>query len=131
MDREALINLLEELKALRRRWCAESVDDEEDMWTEIPAFLDRAVPEMEKALGIPPSTLVIDEAIYGTEDTVRDVIDFVREAVILDSLHIKVDNRNLGGDPVPGQAKTLTVTYQYAGEIKTVSAREQQILKIN
>ena len=51
VDIEALRGVLKEMQELRDRWCAEEIDDAEEMWVDIPEFLSRAVPAMEAAIG--------------------------------------------------------------------------------
>jgi len=131
MIEKRLKEILEELKKARKRWCRETVDDAEDMWSEIPELLAYAVPAMEEALELPSSVLEINSAMYGTDNVLKNVTDAVKEYVVGDHLELKVDNSNLGGDPVPGQVKTLTVTYSYRGKIECIGAREQQMLRIN
>lgn len=51
MDREALKEVLQDMKDLQARWCKDGdIDDAEDMWIELPEFLDKNVPKMEKAI---------------------------------------------------------------------------------
>jgi hypothetical protein len=54
MNRKALIEVLERLKNAQKRWCAEEMDDAEEMWSDIPEMLDEIVPMMEKALECEP-----------------------------------------------------------------------------
>ena len=131
INESKLKEVLETLKESRNRWCAECVDDSEDMLTEIPGLLTYAVQVMEEALGLPPSTLEIDSAMYGTENILRNVTSTVEGLIAGDRLEILVDNGILGGDPVPGYKKALTVTYLTKDGPKCVSACEGETLKIN
>jgi hypothetical protein len=47
---QTLAKILSTLKTARDRWCAEEVDDAEEMWIEIPEMLDEIVPELESTL---------------------------------------------------------------------------------
>lgn len=47
---EKLKGLLEELKVAQKRWCAEEVDDAEEMWIEYPDFINRAIPIIEEVI---------------------------------------------------------------------------------
>jgi hypothetical protein len=49
-DEDRLLRVLERLQRARARWCAEAVDDPEEMWMDIPEMLDVVVPEMESVL---------------------------------------------------------------------------------
>ena len=50
-DRAELRQILAEMKALQKRWCAEEVSDGEEMWIQIPEWLNKAVPKLERILG--------------------------------------------------------------------------------
>lgn len=127
-----LKKVLEALTKSRDRWCAECVDDSEDMLTEIPDLLCYAVRSMEEALGLPLSTMVIDSAMYGTELVLRNVTQTVESLIgTAKYMELQVDNGILGGDPVPGSVKTLTVTYMTQDGPKCVSAKEGETLRIN
>lgn len=64
MNRSLLIEVLERLKAAQKRWCAEEMDDAEEMWSDIPELLDEVVPKMEQALIENPATA--DQESRGT-----------------------------------------------------------------
>lgn len=49
MDSE-LEKVLVFMKESQKHWCADTVDDAEEMWTEYPYFLDWAIPIIEKHL---------------------------------------------------------------------------------
>jgi hypothetical protein len=131
INESKLKEVLTALTKSRDRWCAECVDDSEDMFTEIPELLSYAVQTMEEALGLPSSTLVIDSAMYGTDLVLRNVTSTVKDLVVGDHLELRVDNGILGGDPVPGSVKTLTVTYMTQSGLQCVSAKEGEMLRIN
>jgi hypothetical protein len=69
-DRDVLIEILETLKAAQRRWCAEEVDDAEEMWSDVPEMLDEIVPKMERVLNQPRSneTVELREALHEVLD---------------------------------------------------------------
>ncbi len=46
----ALERILEKLQKARERWCAETVDDPEEMWLEVPELLDDIVPKLEEVV---------------------------------------------------------------------------------
>ena len=100
-----LKEVLETLKKARKPWCRECVDDPEDLMQEIPGLLTYAVQTLEDALGLPPSTLEIDSAMYGTELVLRNVTQTVEDLVVEDRLEILVDNGILGEIPCPGLRK--------------------------
>lgn len=50
VDIGPLFEILDRLKEAQKRWCAETVDDAEEMWMDIPEMLDEIVPKMESAL---------------------------------------------------------------------------------
>jgi hypothetical protein len=45
---DELLKILEAMKSARQRWCADVVDDPEDMFLEYPEFLNWAIPSLEK-----------------------------------------------------------------------------------
>jgi hypothetical protein len=126
-----LKNVLESLQIQRKFWCAECVDDPEDMMNGLPDLFTRLVSEMEEALGLPCSVLRITSAMYGAKGRFKDVTDIIENNVVEDHLEMRVDNSTLGGDPAPGVVKTLEIYYNYNGIKNCVSAREQQMIRIN
>ena len=133
LDIRVLRDILDEMKKLRDHWCAEEVDDAEEMWTEIPPFLAMAVPAMEKALGdaysIPP--LEIISAKYGANGTYIDVTEKLKANGFktFDSIEIKISNA-IFGDPIFGYIKELIVQYKLGGEEGTIRAKENETLVI-
>lgn len=70
--------------------------------------------------------LNIVTAYYGTESRKVDVSRAVRAYVRDGRLELKVENDSLGGDPMPGVAKALWVTYSInGGRSQTVRAEER------
>ena len=45
-----LTELLRELKEAQKRWCADEVDDAEEMWIEYPDFIQSTIPKIEELL---------------------------------------------------------------------------------
>lgn len=45
-----LKDVLKSMKESQARWCTDEVDDPEEMWTEYPEFLNRAIPILESCL---------------------------------------------------------------------------------
>lgn len=80
------------------------------------------------------SVLRIISAFYGPKadpKTGRDVTGVVQRAVQRNSLELVVGNETLGGDPAPGQGKTLAVTYgTKGGGSDVVTVREGAILTL-
>lgn len=70
--------------------------------------------------------LTIISAYYGTESRKVDVSRALRAYVRDGRLELKVENDNLGGDPIPGVAKVLWVTYSInGGRSQTVRVEER------
>jgi hypothetical protein len=77
-----------------------------------------------------PEGLVIHGATYGAGDQTRDVAQILRSKMSGGSLNLRVCNENLGGDPIKGVVKTLTVDYSYAGERRTKAIPELEMLSV-
>jgi uncharacterized delta-60 repeat protein len=71
-----------------------------------------------------PSRLRVIEASYGAGSTYVDVSSYVSAGISSSSASMSVSNTAFGGDPVPGQVKTLYVTYQDRTGRYLISARE-------
>lgn len=79
----------------------------------------------------PASTLVIVSAIYGANGTFADVKSYVQSKIVNSAVNMMVSNANLGGDPLPGVTKYLTVTYQVGtGNSQQTTVREGLTLTI-
>lgn len=127
MDLEALKEVYTRMEELRKRWCAEEdIDDAEEMWQDIPPFLDWAAPAMGRALGLlPPPLLVITEAYYGCSTTFIDVKNLVSDMVIKErSLSLNVLNTTFKKDPCPGLAKKLKLFFMDHQEKKYLEIPE-------
>ena len=73
--------------------------------------------------------LEILSARYGNENRFADVRELLQSRVQNDRLSFKVTNAAMGGDPVRG-AKTLRLSYGWAGRTYEVTARENQQVSI-
>lgn len=79
----------------------------------------------------PGGRLVIDSASYGGEGRWLDVTRTVRTLQRGDHLDIEVGNDLFGLDPLPGQRKTLSVTYRRGNEpANTVHVSERDRLRL-
>lgn len=74
--------------------------------------------------------LKVLRARYGREGQWVDVTGAVAKAVQGDRLSLRVSNE-LGGDPAPGLAKSLEVTYSAGGNPETTEARENENIEIS
>jgi hypothetical protein len=66
-------------------------------------------------------------ATYGKGETTKDVTGIIKalvEAAETGCAHFKVNNETMGGDPLKGQKKDLTIVYSYGGETRTMTVRE-------
>ncbi len=71
------------------------------------------------------ANLQITRATYGDGRTVRDVTSAVQAKVQNNaSLRVQAMPDSLGGDPVPGQLKTLWVQYNFNGQNGEISAQD-------
>lgn len=77
-----------------------------------------------------PSGLKVTRATYGAGASVVDVTGLVAQAFASPSGSLSVSNTALGGDPAPGQSKTLWVTYQDSTGRYVVSASEGATLRL-
>jgi len=134
INTEAIKRIYEELKELKSHWAPDDgrdIDDAEEMWTEVPEFLRRAVPEMGLALGLVDYPgLYISYARYESEREGYDVTELLRSNVKSDKLEMQVLNTILGRDPDYGQKKNLRVEYRLNGDFKEVCIPEGQWLRI-
>ncbi len=73
--------------------------------------------------------LQILSAQYGNNTRFTDVRELLQSRVQNDRLSFKVTNAAMGGDPVRG-AKTLSLSYGWAGRTYDVTARENQQVSI-
>jgi hypothetical protein len=74
--------------------------------------------------------LQIVRAYYGLNNRTNDVTQLLRGRLQNSSLVIQVNNNNMGGDPVVGGDKVLTVIYRYQGREQTSTVKEGNTLRI-
>ena len=76
------------------------------------------------------ANLGIVSARYGAGAKTADVRQWVDSRVQNNTLSIRVANENLGGDPIMGQKKTLTIQYDWQGQRYEVSGGEDVTITI-
>lgn len=75
--------------------------------------------------------LIIHSAQYGAKEHTVDVAEVLGSKIISGSIkNFRVNNENLGKDPIPGVHKTLKVDYLYCGENRSISIQEGKLLTI-
>ncbi len=74
--------------------------------------------------------LQIVRASYGSAYRTNDVTDRLSSRVRDNQLNMQVNSYNMGGDPDPGQAKTLTVEYLMNGQNGQSVARDGENLHV-
>jgi hypothetical protein len=79
--------------------------------------------------GGPRYTIV--RADYGSGNTFRDVTSLVSSMIHNNQLNFQVTNDGLGGDPAPGQVKTLRLQVRgERGDVQTMTFRENDIVSL-
>src|SRR5271157_1666741 len=63
--------------------------------------------------------LKINNAIYGHNGQGMNVTNHLRSLVQNNTLDVKVNNKNMGGDPNTGADKSVKVEYTYQGKTST------------
>jgi hypothetical protein len=76
------------------------------------------------------NALQITRAIYGSAYRSSDVTARLASQMQADHISLQVNNNTMGGDPSPGQSKTLTVQYAFNGQNSQVMVNEGQILNL-
>jgi hypothetical protein len=76
------------------------------------------------------SSLQINRAIYGSGNRTSDVTARLNSQIQGDQLNLQVNNASMGGDPAPGQDKTLTVQYALNGQTSQVVVNEGDTLRL-
>ena len=76
------------------------------------------------------NNLQITRAIYGSGYHTSDVTSRLNSQMRGDELNLQIDNNTMGGDPAPGQAKTLTVEYTLNGRNERSIVREGDMLRL-
>ena len=74
--------------------------------------------------------LKILSASYGAESTFQDVTPFVQNNVRKGSCSMRVGNDTLGGDPIGGKTKILTIRYQIGTQIHEATFTEGSEVRI-
>jgi hypothetical protein len=74
--------------------------------------------------------LQINRATYGSGYRTSDVTSRLNSQIQNDQLNLQVNNDSMGGDPAPGQAKTLTVQYALNGRTSQVAVNEGDTLRL-
>ena len=74
--------------------------------------------------------LRIWRAYYGAEGQFINVTDALQQRIDDGRIYIRVDNYNMGGDPLPGHRKWLRVLYSYDGERRSVVVDEKTDLQL-
>jgi hypothetical protein len=76
------------------------------------------------------SDLQILRGDYGAGNRVVDVTNRLNSQIRSGQLNIQVTNNNMGGDPAPGNRKTLRVLYSYNGRQSEVVVNEGDDLRL-
>ena len=76
-------------------------------------------------------SLQINRAVYGSSNRSSDVTSRLNSQIQGDQLNLQVNNDNMGGDPDPGQNKTLTVDYTLNGRNERSTVREGDMLRLS
>lgn len=74
--------------------------------------------------------LRILRAYYGAEGQFMNVTDVLRSRVDDGRLYLHIDDRTMGGDPMPGRRKWLRVLYSIDGERRNIVMEEKTDLQL-
>ncbi len=74
--------------------------------------------------------LRINNAIYGKNGRGMNVTNKLRSMIQNNTLDVKVNNNNMGGDPNVGADKNLKVEYTYQGHTMTKVVKEGDRLRL-
>jgi hypothetical protein len=77
------------------------------------------------------SGVSINRAWYGNSSHTRDVTALLNSQVRNGQLNLQVNNQTMGGDPAPGQAKSLNLEYLQNGRFAQRSVREGDTLQLS
>jgi hypothetical protein len=77
-----------------------------------------------------PSGASINHAWYGNARHTRDVTALLISRIRNGQLNLQINNQTMGGDPAPGQAKSLNLEYLQNGRIAQRSVREGDTLQL-
>src|SRR2546427_5174115 len=76
------------------------------------------------------SRLHVNRATYGSGNHTFDVTSRLNSQIQNDQLNLQVNNDSMGGDPAPGQTKTLTVQYALNGRTNSALVNEGETLRL-
>jgi len=76
------------------------------------------------------SRLHVNRATYGSGNHTFDVTSRLNSQIQNDQLNLQVNNDSMGGDPAPGQTKTLTVQYALNGRTNSAVVNEGDTLRL-
>ncbi len=74
--------------------------------------------------------LEITKAVYGKNGQGKDVTRRLRNMIKNNTLNVKVNNDNMGGDPNVGADKSVKVDYTYRGQALHKVVKEGDRLKL-
>ena len=74
--------------------------------------------------------LKINKAIYGHNGQGMNVTNHLRSLIQNNTLDVKVNNKNMGGDPNVGADKSVKVEYTYQGKTSTKVVKEGDRLQL-
>src|SRR5271169_2900139 len=74
--------------------------------------------------------LHINNAIYGHNGQGVNVTNHLRSLIQNNTLDVKVNNKNMGGDPNVGADKSVKVEYTYQGRTSTKVVKEGDRLQL-
>ncbi len=74
--------------------------------------------------------LHINKAIYGHNGQGINVTNHLRSLIQNNTLDVKVNNKNMGGDPNVGADKSVKVEYTYQGRTSTKVVKEGDRLQL-
>jgi hypothetical protein len=84
-----------------------------------------------RVIGSYRSGLGITRAWYGNGTRTRDVTALLNSQARNGQLNVQVNNQTMGGDPAPGQSKSLNVEYIQNGRTAQRTVREGDILQLS
>jgi membrane-bound inhibitor of C-type lysozyme len=76
------------------------------------------------------NNLHINRATYGSGYRTSDVTSRLNSQIQNDQLYLQVNSSSMGGDPAPGQVKTLTVEYALNGRPSQIVVNEGDTLQL-
>ena len=75
--------------------------------------------------------LTIESAQYGAQGKWSEVADILRRRIAAGRIdNFRVNNESMGGDPLPGVVKVLTVKYSYMGKSHSASFTENEVISL-